>query len=221
MAGQKRSEARKNQILEAAQRTFSRKGFAEATISDVAREAGVSDATIYEYFSSKEELLFSIPVETSQKGNDLVEFNLNYVRGAANRIRGLIYHYLYFYQHHPDYASVIMLILKTNRKFLDTEAYQVIREGYRFFLKVLEEGIADGEFREDTDPYLVRSVILGAIEHLVIRKSLLGKPADLVSFVDPITDMVIRGICSGSAGKSQGFRLILEPLEKELEKSGE
>jgi len=57
MASQKRSEARKEQIFKAAEKVFAKKGFHEATISEVAREAGLSDATICEYFSTKEELL--------------------------------------------------------------------------------------------------------------------------------------------------------------------
>jgi TetR/AcrR family fatty acid metabolism transcriptional regulator len=45
-------------ILKAAENIFARKGFHAATVSDIARKAKVSEGTIYEYFSSKEELLF-------------------------------------------------------------------------------------------------------------------------------------------------------------------
>jgi TetR/AcrR family fatty acid metabolism transcriptional regulator len=206
-----RWEARKEQILKAAERIFARKGFPEATISDVAKEAGVSDATIYEYFSSKEELLFSIPGETTRKGKEMLEFHLNYVRGAANKLRSIIYHYLWFYQNHPDYASVAMLILKQNRKFLETEAYQVVREGSRIILRVVEEGIASGEFRQDVNPYLVRSVILGTIEHMVIRWLLHGSPKDLLWAVDPLTDLVIQGIRKASPPPGWNLRISLEP----------
>ena len=51
-------------ILRAAEHIFAKKGFQAATVSDIAKKAKVSEATIYEYFSSKEELLFSIPAET-------------------------------------------------------------------------------------------------------------------------------------------------------------
>ena len=61
MAVQKKSPTRKEQILQAAEQVFAQKGFHDATIADVARKAKVSEATIYEYFPSKEELLFSNP----------------------------------------------------------------------------------------------------------------------------------------------------------------
>jgi AcrR family transcriptional regulator len=52
--------ARRGQILDAATRVFARKGFNRATIRDVARDAGVSDGTIYNYFANKTDLLFGL-----------------------------------------------------------------------------------------------------------------------------------------------------------------
>ncbi|NEN86160.1 TetR/AcrR family transcriptional regulator [Paenibacillus elgii] len=50
----------KSKLIDAALRTFSRKGFSESTTKDIAKEAGVSDGLIYHYFQSKEELLWAI-----------------------------------------------------------------------------------------------------------------------------------------------------------------
>jgi AcrR family transcriptional regulator len=52
--------ARRMQILDAATRVFARKGFNRATIHDVARDAGVADGTIYNYFANKTDLLFGL-----------------------------------------------------------------------------------------------------------------------------------------------------------------
>jgi AcrR family transcriptional regulator len=52
--------ARKNQILDAAAVTFAEKGFHKTTIRDIAQQAGIADGTIYNYFSSKPELLLGI-----------------------------------------------------------------------------------------------------------------------------------------------------------------
>jgi TetR/AcrR family transcriptional regulator, fatty acid metabolism regulator protein len=210
MAGQGKSKARREEILKAAQEVFAKKGFQEATVSDVAQQAGVSDTTIYEYFSTKEDLLFSIPMETSLKAMELESF-LHYIRGSSNKLRAIIYHYLQFYQNNPDYASVVMLILKQNRNFLQTETYQIIRKGFRIILDVIEEGIATGEFQKNTDPLLVRHVLLGSIEHLVIRKLLLGKPEDLLKQVDPLTDLIIDGISHGGKPRSLNLQINLNP----------
>ena len=214
MAPQNKSLTRKDQILQAAERVFARKGFHDATISDVAREAKVSEATIYEYFLSKEELLFLIPGATARRGKENLEFVLRFIRSAADRIRAFIYDHLNFYQNHPDYASVSMLILKPNRKFLETEAYQDVQELARVLLQIIREGIARGEFRSDLDPYLTRSAVLGTIEHEVTRQVLLGKPENLVALTDPLTELIVGGISAREPAKVWNFSIGLDEGEK-------
>ncbi len=214
MAVQRKSTIRKEKILKAAERIFAQKGFHETTISDVAQEAGVSDATIYEYFVSKEELLFSIPGETARRGKEVIELHLRYIRGAANKIRAVVYHYLDFYQKEPDYASVAMLILKQNRKFLETKAYQDVREMSRLIIQVIKEGVASGEFKPHIDPYLARSMILGTIEHMVIRSVLLGKPENLLELVDPLTDLLVDGLNRKKGAMGWNLKINLEPQEE-------
>lgn len=52
--------ARRHQILEAAATVFAEKGFHQTTIKDIAKEAGVADGTIYNYFENKTALLLGI-----------------------------------------------------------------------------------------------------------------------------------------------------------------
>jgi len=54
------TEQRSRQILEAALAVFSRKGYGESTIPDIANEAGIAVGTIYNYYGSKRDLLVSI-----------------------------------------------------------------------------------------------------------------------------------------------------------------
>src|SRR5687768_2856739 len=49
-------ESKRKQILEAAMPLFVRHGFSRTTISEIAREAGISHGTIFLYFTSKDEL---------------------------------------------------------------------------------------------------------------------------------------------------------------------
>lgn len=52
------------QLLEAAERRFNEKGFAETSIEEILEAAGVSRATLYAYFTGKEGLLFAIAEQT-------------------------------------------------------------------------------------------------------------------------------------------------------------
>jgi TetR/AcrR family transcriptional repressor of uid operon len=52
--------ARREHILDAAERCFARAGFHRTTMHDICKEAGVSPGALYVYFSSKEELIAGI-----------------------------------------------------------------------------------------------------------------------------------------------------------------
>ncbi len=204
-----KSKKRKQQILSAAEKVFAENGYQETTISAIAKEAKISDATIYEYFSNKEELLFSIPADRIQQGLETSIYK--YIYGAGNKLRTYLAITLGTYQANPQWASVVMLILKQNRNFLKTDTYQMFRESTRTLIKIIEEGIASGEFRSDIDPYLVRSLILGFIEHTVIRALLIERKEDLLEYVKPMVDIIVRGLEKDTGIDGYNFRVIMEP----------
>ena len=54
------SEERKNQILDAAEQVFTKKGLDDARMDDIAEQTGLSKGTLYLYFKSKDELVIAI-----------------------------------------------------------------------------------------------------------------------------------------------------------------
>ena len=54
------SDARKNQILNAAEDVFNQKGFEDARMDDIAEETGLSKGALYLYFKSKDDLIVAI-----------------------------------------------------------------------------------------------------------------------------------------------------------------
>ena len=194
MASQTKTEARRTKILEAAQSEFAEKGFHDATIAEIARAAGVSEGSIYEYFSSKEGVLFAIPLEVTRNNSVQADLHVNLIRGAANQLRATVYMYLSLYETNPDYAAVVLLILKHNQKFRDTEAFHLIRNGFRKITRIIETGIKDGEFRQDSKPYVIRSVLMGAVDHVTTNWLLSGRKGSIVTLIDPILDVIMEGI---------------------------
>jgi TetR/AcrR family transcriptional regulator, mexJK operon transcriptional repressor len=81
------------QILSAARTQFLEQGFAETSMDGIARAAGVSKATLYAYFPSKEALFRNlIEIECSQKCVDVPapDFDL----GAERALRELCAHFV-------------------------------------------------------------------------------------------------------------------------------
>lgn len=190
----KRNPEKEQSILEGALRVFGQKGFEETTIAAICKAAGISDATLYEYFGSKEEVLFSIPEVYTRRELERMQAISHYMRGAKEKLRVIIQAYLEFYETNRGYTSVALLTLKGNRKFLQSPAYQVVRRASHTIVEAYDEGLAEGVFRDDIDGYLVRNLILGFIEHLTIQWLLVGRPRQISAYRDVIFDMVMRAI---------------------------
>ena len=203
MVNSAKLEARKNKILRAAEHVFGKKGFQDTTIAEIAKVAKISEGTIYEYFSTKEKLLFTIPTKYASDLFDLIEFHLKLIRGSGNKLRSIIYLFISSYEERPDNASIIMLLLKQNKRFLNTEGHLKIKKALRVITETIDEGVKTGEFRDDINVYLIRSIIIGTIEHLVTNWLMTGKPENLIDLVDPLVDTVLEGIQSKEKKDSQ------------------
>jgi TetR/AcrR family fatty acid metabolism transcriptional regulator len=191
MTGLEKTEARKSKILEAATRIFSEKGFQDATISEIAKAAGASDAFVYEYFTTKENLLFSIPRKHMQALHEKLEFHLKLIRGAVNKLHATLYMQLMYYSEHPEFTAVLLLILKHNRKFIDTDAHKEIRDYLKVVDRCISEGIESGEVNADIAPYYLRATLIGSLEHIVINWLLRGKPENLMEAFEPMFEVCL------------------------------
>jgi len=189
-----KNREKEQNIIESALKVFGEKGFENTTISEISKMAQISDATIYEYFSSKEEILFSIAQIYTAKEFERIKQIAPYVHGASARMRMVIQVFLEFYENNREYTSVALLSLKGNRKFVQSEAYQIVREVSGSIVTIYKEGIEEGVFRDDIDPYLVRNMVLGFIEHLTIQWLLVGRPEHISEYRDTIFEMVMRAV---------------------------
>lgn len=186
-----REPERKKQILDSATRIFGEKGFQEATISEISKDVGIGDATIYEYFKNKEDILLAIPVETTKDLLTQIGDHMMGIRGACNKLRKFIWWWLNYIEKNPGYGSIVMLELKTSKTYVSTEAYQAARNFYQIVLDIIKEGQKEGVFEEGTNIYLARSLCVGAIEHIVIRWLLKDKKYSLTQYADEIADLLI------------------------------
>jgi AcrR family transcriptional regulator len=186
MTGPEKTEARKIKILEAATRIFSDKGFQDATISEIAKAAEVSDAFVYEYFSTKENLLFSIPRQHMRKLHEDLEFHLKLIRGTVNKLHATLYMQMLYYSENPEFTAVLLLMLKHNRKFIDTDAHKEIRNYLKIVDRCIKEGVDSGEIPSDIDSYYLRATLVGSLEHIVINWLLRGKPENLMDAFEPM-----------------------------------
>lgn len=213
MTDKSRPKTRKDRIMDAALRIFAEKGFQNSTITEISKEAGVSEATIYEYFGTKEDLLFAIPEKIS---NDTFEESskvIPYIKGVEGKIRAILLFYVQLYQSNPNYSALVLLQLMSNKRFRHTPAHAAIRRSSHGLLDCIKAGIADGTFKKDSNPYLVRSMLMGAIEHMFIHWHMQGMPkqkTSIVDMLDPLIEIVLEGIRTKKEEAGQTLYLKLE-----------
>ena len=226
MAEHSNTTTRKDRIMAAALRIFAAKGFQNATIAEISREAGVSEPTIYEYFGTKEALLFAIPEKVSNDSHENTRRMLPRIKGVEGKIRAILYGYFNLYQTNPDYSALVLLQLMSNTRFRQTEAHAAIRRSSRNLLECIREGMMDGTFKQDADPYLIRSILLGTIEHLFIQKHMQNRmcaKADplqnsntcgkKVETIDPEKKMTLKN----KSGEDMSFKNMMDYLDPIME----
>jgi AcrR family transcriptional regulator len=92
---EREKERRRQQIMVAAKRVFSDKGFSRATMEDIAKEAELSAGTIYLYFKNKDELCASLTLRILQYLQMRVEHVYNEknldVNGKVDSLKEALY----------------------------------------------------------------------------------------------------------------------------------
>jgi AcrR family transcriptional regulator len=195
------SQDKKDAILQSASTAFAEKGFDRTTVSEIAKMAGVGDSTIYEYFQGKEDLLFSIPVEKTRFLVENLEEHLRGIKSVEDKLRKLIWHYLYFQENNRDYANILLFELRANKSFYGSKAYDSFKTYNKILIRILKEGQHEGIFRKNADIHLFRDLIFGSIDHTMYGWLLFEKPKSLVEQVDDLFDLIHSAISAEDFGK--------------------
>ena len=187
---------RRESIIQAAIEVFSKKDFKTASISEIAQKAGIADGTIYQYFRSKEDLFFSIPIEKTNEFRSQLELHLEGISGAFNKIRKFVWYFLYFFKTNPEYGRILMLEMRVSKGFVKTKTYGFLKQSVSQVMDIILEGQNEGVIRQDTDIYILRHLILGTLEHMVTRWLLKGEKYDLLEHHQEVSRMLIDGLRS-------------------------
>jgi len=84
-----------------------------------------------------------------------------------------------------------LLELKTSKTYVSTEAYQAARSFYQIVLDIIKEGQEEGAVKKEINPYLARSLCVGAMEHIIIRWLLKDRKYPLIQYADELADLLI------------------------------
>jgi AcrR family transcriptional regulator len=199
----RRGADRRREILAAARKAFSEKGFEATSMAEIARAVGVVEGAIYKHFDSKRDLLFEAIREFYAPMIAETREQLAGVVGTRNRLRFAIWRQLRSYAAEPDACRLIIEEIRPRSDYHQSVVRDLNRELTSVVRSIIQEGIDRGELRPDVSPATVRDVIYGGSEHLA-WKALTGRESlDVDRLTDELTDLIWRGVerRAGDAGE--------------------
>jgi AcrR family transcriptional regulator len=196
----RRPEARPEEILRAALAEFGRAGYARARLSDIARRAGVSKATLYLYFASKQALLRALLQSQARAWLGPPDAAVGFFPDTAQKKLRRFLRDIWAALRRPEMVQLLRLAHaelgdspELSRWFFD----QVILRIRARLQSLLEAGRARGEFRP-----IPHDVALHAVPSLLIHQALLREglaepdPTALTDeqLVEGGTDLLLNGL---------------------------
>ncbi len=184
-----RGEATRRAILSAAEAVIGSRGYSDASITDITREAGVAQGTFYIYFKGKDEVFAELVVDMGRMLraalNAATDKATDRLSAEKEGLRG----FLSFVVAHPNLYRIIQEAL-----FVNPDAYrayfQTFADGYR---EALADAEAAGEIRKG-DPDVRAWMLMGIAKTLGERAIVWGDDTPIDEVVNAAHDMIVNGL---------------------------
>lgn len=191
------SRSKRQHILEAAYEVFSRKGYHRATVDEIIAMADTGKGTVYNYFSNKEQLFYTLVRERSQPFEIALQQLAESVQPPLVKIEMVVRLSLKFYSENADLWRVLMHEIRgfgsEGHSNLTPENREKYREGFRRVIgsleAILREGIDKGLLRQadvTKSAYALFSVTVMMVYQQFVDD-------DVESTARNITDMFMHG----------------------------
>lgn len=193
----KRKEKKRERMLEVAAELFSKKNYHEVMMDDVARLTDVAKGTVYNYFTSKEELYFTI---MSSKLGNLNTSLKNKIASEVSVIDSLHTYIIHLYMFMMKYQNFFLMYQKeymnAQNEFCD-ELRAMSDELKSILSDVIYKGKRENQFRDIDESFAVKLVlgsVFGAVQRGIENKYTGEK---LIEEREKLFDFVLHGLYSG------------------------
>ena len=202
---QRRADERPQELLEAALAVFVERGFAAARLEEVAKRAGVSKGTVYLYFSSKEDLLKALVQSAIVPELDNVEALMRSHRGSSRELLVKMVGAMWRAIALSPLSGIPKLMLSEAGNFPELARFfleTVIERHWSLLRRVLEQGMARGEFRALPPDLAVRIFVAPMMMAVLWKHSFMpleATPLDFERYFAVALDMTLDGLCAKEA----------------------
>jgi len=145
---------------------FAKKGFFNARISDIAKEAKVADGTIYLYFNNKYDMLLSVFEEKIGKLVEQINAHLEKEEDPRRMLEIFIANHLREMKKNRNLAEVIQIELRQTNKMIKDYRNNKFSEYLDIISTIIKRGQARNLFRQDVLPGIAKRAIFGAMDEV-------------------------------------------------------
>lgn len=159
-----RTADKHSKIIDAAISVFSRKGFYNARISDIAKEAQVADGTIYLYFNNKYDILISLFEEEIGKIILEVKLLIEQETDPCRMLQVFALHHLKLMEEKRELAEVLQMELRQSNKFMREYRNTKFIEYVDVISGIVRKGMETKLFRPNVLPGVFKRAFFGALD---------------------------------------------------------
>ena len=194
----RRSEARPDEVLDAALDLFARQGFAGTTVEQIARHAGLSKAAVYLYFPSKQALLTGLVRRAIVPLADEALARMAAYRGDPRPVIRQLLGMLAERLADPRVLAVPGIVLREAASVPEIAAMyreEVLEKVLPALAGLLAQGMEGGHIRPADPALLVRSLVGPVFVHLVLASVFgIGATGDLPRLIDTHLELIFAGM---------------------------
>lgn len=188
-------------IIDAAIKVFAERGFHTATVSEIAKAAGVADGTIYLYFKGKDDLLLRLFDEKMTELLAEARAELEREKSAPDKLARFIQLHLSLVERNPELASVLIVELRQSAQFLKAADRAKLAAYVDLIAEVVREGQESGQLAPGISPATVKRAIFGALDELALGWLLSGRKASLKKTAAEVAAWLVRGLLPANGGR--------------------
>ena len=155
-----------SKIIVSATKVFAKKGFFNARISDIAKEAKVADGTIYLYFNNKFDILISVLEEEIGKIIEQIETAIEKETDPVKMMNIFIEKHLSAMKQNKNLAEVIHIELRQSDRLVKEYRNTSFKQYIDVISKIIKMGQERGIYRTDILPDIAKRAFFGALDEV-------------------------------------------------------
>jgi len=156
-------------ILEAALNAFSKKGYHDTRMENIAKDAGVGKGTLYEYFSNKEELFKESLEYAINIYLEKINMAVQEGKSVEEKIIGILKVECGTKKKYDNFAFTFMRESANIEMDFKKSIYRIREIKIQLYSKIISNAVDEGIYRDDLDVDLAASILLGALNQVQFK----------------------------------------------------